>query len=85
MARDALTRELGAQQRQRDAERARLMLVEQRRQAGVADALAYLDAQRQTFAAEQAVVQTRLTQATNTVDLYVTLGGGLMAHSRSGS
>lgn len=51
----------------------------------VTDALAYLDAQRQTFAAEQAAVQTRLTQATNTVDLYVTLGGGLMARSRSGS
>ena len=85
VARDALARELGAQQRQRDAERARLALVEQRRQAGVADTLAYLDAQRQSFAAEQAVVQTRLAQATNTVDLYVTLGGGLLADARSGS
>lgn len=81
VARDELERELAAQQRLREAERGRLALTEQRRGAGVIDTLALLDAQRQTFAAEQAVVQSRLLRSTNAVDLYVALGGGLSAES----
>lgn len=76
VAREALERELAAQRAQRDAERARLALVEQQRGAGVANELTYLDAQRQSFAAEQSLVQAALARATNIVDLYVALGGG---------
>lgn len=83
VARDALENELTAQRRQRDAELARLALVQQLRDAGVANELTYLDAQRQSFAAEQAVVQTRLARSTNIVDLYVALGGGLAAEGRA--
>ena len=79
VAREALERELAAQRAQRDAERTRLTLVEQLRTAGVASELTYLDAQRQSFAAEQSLVQAALARATNIVDLYVALGGGLAA------
>ena len=37
-----------------------------------------LDAQRELFAAEQALVQARLLRLTNAIDLYRSLGGGLI-------
>ena len=40
-----------------------------------------LDQAKAQFAAEQAVVQSRLLRSTNAVDLYVALGGGLSAES----
>jgi multidrug efflux system outer membrane protein len=39
--------------------------------------LTTLDAQRTAYAAEQSLVTTRLTRASNLVTLYRTLGGGL--------
>jgi len=35
-----------------------------------------LDAERELFNAEQALVQSQLLRLTNTVDLYRSLGGG---------
>jgi multidrug efflux system outer membrane protein len=36
-----------------------------------------LDAQRELFSAQQALIQARQLRLTNTVDLYRSLGGGL--------
>jgi multidrug efflux system outer membrane protein len=77
VARDALADELAAQERLVEAERARTGLTEQLYRAGASAFPDFLDAQRQFLAAEQALLQTRLTQATAAVDLYIALGGGL--------
>jgi len=68
--------QLKAQQAQSTAEAARFKLSDLRYQNGVASQLDFLDAQRALFAAQQAVVQTRLLQLQNQVTLYKTLGGG---------
>ena len=65
-----------AQQRQADAESARLQLADLRYRNGVASYLDLLDAQRSLFATQQAVVQVRLAQLQNQVTLYKALGGG---------
>lgn len=68
--------QLQAQQAQSTAEAARFKLSDLRYQNGIASQLDLLDAQRALFAAQQAVVQTRLLQLQNQVTLYKTLGGG---------
>jgi len=68
--------QLKAQQAQSTAEAARFKLSDLRYQNGIANQLELLDAQRALFAAQQAVVQTRLLQLQNQVTLYKTLGGG---------
>ncbi len=68
--------QLKAQQAQSTAEAARFKLSDLRYQNGIANQLELLDAQRALFAAQQAVVQTRLQQLQNQVTLYKTLGGG---------
>jgi len=68
--------QLQAQQAQSAAEAARFKLSDLRYQNGIASQLDLLDAQRALFAAQQAVVQTRLLQLQNQVTLYKTLGGG---------
>jgi len=65
-----------AQQAQTTAEAERLRLSGLRYQNGVASYLDLLDAQRSLFALEQAVVQVRLAQLQNQVQLYKALGGG---------
>ncbi len=52
-------------------------LSEARYRAGVDSFLTALDSQRSAYAAEQQLVTTRLTRASNLVTLYRTLGGGL--------
>ena len=68
--------QLKAQQAQTTAEAARFKLSDLRYQNGISSQLDLLDAQRALFAAQQAVVQTRLQQLQNQVTLYKTLGGG---------
>ncbi|RZJ19774.1 MAG: multidrug transporter, partial [Haliea sp.] len=68
--------QLRAQQAQAEAEAVRFKLSDLRYQNGIASQLDLLDAQRSLFAAQQAVVQTRLLQLQNQVTLYKTLGGG---------
>jgi len=52
-------------------------LADARYRAGVDSFLTSLDAQRTAYAAQQDLVTTRATRATNLVTLYRTLGGGL--------
>lgn len=74
--RATLGEQLRAQQAQANAEGVRFKLSDLRYQNGIANQLDLLDAQRSLFAAQQAVVQTRLLQLQNQVTLYKTLGGG---------
>lgn len=74
--RATLGAQLQAQQAQSAAEAARFKLSDLRYQNGIANQLELLDAQRALFAAQQALVQTRLLQLQNQVTLYKTLGGG---------
>jgi outer membrane protein, multidrug efflux system len=75
--RATLDQQLQAQEAQAKAEAQRLELVELRYNNGVSSSLERLDAQRSSFAAQQAVLQVRLAKALNSVQLYKVLGGGL--------
>lgn len=72
-----LAERLASQAQEVAAQRDRAELATLRYRNGVANYLEVLDAQRELFAAEQRLVLTRREQLTNTVDLYVALGGGL--------
>lgn len=74
--RATLGEQLRASQAQAQAEATRFKLSDLRYQNGIASQLDLLDAQRALFAAQQAVVQTRLAQLQSQVTLYKTLGGG---------
>ncbi|MEO6972237.1 MAG: efflux transporter outer membrane subunit [Rhodoferax sp.] len=74
--RATLGEQLRAQQAQAQAEAVSFKLADLRYRNGVTSYLDNLDAQRSLFAAQQAVVQTRLLQLQNQVTLYKTLGGG---------
>lgn len=73
---DTLSEQLRAQQAQLSAEQERLRLSQLRYENGISSYLDLLDAQRALFALEQAVVQSRLIQRQNQVQLYKALGGG---------
>ena len=74
--RATLAEQLQAQQAQANAEAVRFKLSNLRYQNGISSYLDLLDAQRSLFAAQQAVVQTRLAQLQSEVTLYRALGGG---------
>jgi multidrug efflux system outer membrane protein len=76
-ARATLSDEITAQEAVRAAQTARLELAQARYKNGIANYLEVLDAERELFAAEQQLLQTKLLKITNTVDLYRSLGGGL--------
>ncbi len=59
------------------AEGERLRLVDLRYKNGASNSLELLDAQRAAFAAQQSLVQVRLAQLLNSVQLYKALGGGV--------
>jgi multidrug efflux system outer membrane protein len=75
-ARGTLAEEIDAQKAVRDAQFERLSLAQARYQNGISSYLDVLDAERELFNAEQALVQSQLLRLTNTVDLYRSLGGG---------
>ncbi|WP_035627484.1 efflux transporter outer membrane subunit [Herminiimonas sp. CN] len=77
VARSLLDEQIAAQAAVRDAEAERLKLSEARFRNGIASSLDVFDAQRQSFAAEQTLVQAQLLRLTNAIDLYRALGGGL--------
>jgi multidrug efflux system outer membrane protein len=77
VARGLLDEQVVAQQAVVTAQTVRLKLAQQRFDNGIASALDVVDAQRELFIAQQALVQTRLLRLTNAVDLYRSLGGGL--------
>jgi NodT family efflux transporter outer membrane factor (OMF) lipoprotein len=68
--------QLQAQRNVVEAESVRFRLSELRYTNGVASYLDLLDAQRSLFTARQALIQTRLAQLQNQVQLYRALGGG---------
>jgi multidrug efflux system outer membrane protein len=74
--RATLTEQLRAQRAQAAAEAQRYRLSDLRYRNGIASFLDALDAQRSQFTVQQAVVQTRLAQLQNQVQLYRVLGGG---------
>ncbi|MCE3262915.1 MAG: multidrug transporter [Pseudoduganella sp.] len=76
-ARAYLGEQVAAQRAVQDAQAERLRLLQLRFENGVASSLDVLDAQRELFSAEQALVQARLLRTTSAIDLYRALGGGL--------
>ncbi len=76
-ARTYLGEQVAAQRAVQDAQAERLRLLQLRFESGVASSLDVLDAQRELFTAEQALVQARLLRTTSAIDLYRALGGGL--------
>ena len=75
-SRSTLADQLKSQRAVAAAESVRFRLSDLRYTNGVASYLDLLDAQRSLFAAQQALVQTRLAQLQNQVNLYKALGGG---------
>ena len=75
--RAAIDEQVDAQRAVLEAQSERLKLADQRYRAGIASSLDVLDAEREVFSAEQALVQARLLRLTNAIDLYRALGGGL--------
>jgi multidrug efflux system outer membrane protein len=71
-----LVEQLRAQQAAEKAQSERLRLAEARYKAGISSHLEVLDAQRESFAAQQATVQTRRARLTAAAQLYKALGGG---------
>jgi outer membrane protein, multidrug efflux system len=69
--------QIRAQSTRAEAARVAARLSDARFRAGIDSFLTTLDAQRTAYAAEQQLVTTRLTQASNLVELYRSLGGGL--------
>lgn len=71
-----LAEQVAAQERNTEAQRRIARLAQTRYREGVANYLEVLDAERNLFSAEQALLQLRRAQADNLVALYVALGGG---------
>jgi multidrug efflux system outer membrane protein len=76
--RQYLEEQASAQQRGVIAQRRLAELARTRYREGVVRYIEVLDAERTLFAAEQAMLQVHRAQAENLVDLYVTLGGGVI-------
>jgi NodT family efflux transporter outer membrane factor (OMF) lipoprotein len=74
-------RQIEAQLRAVSTAERRLALSSLRYQAGFDGRLELLDAQRQLYAARQALLELRREDIVNTVALYKALGGGLQARS----
>ena len=78
VARSLLDEQIDAQQAAQVAQADLLRLVDQRYRTGIASYIEVLSAERDLFLAEQALVQARLLRLTNAIDLYRSLGGGLI-------
>ena len=71
-----LARQVAVQQSIVATQNERVRLAQLRYQNGASSFLEVLDAERDQFAAEQALVQTRRALLASTVSLYTALGGG---------
>lgn len=74
-----LSEQVQAQQRQTAAQRQLAELARRRYNEGVVAYIEVLDAERNLFAAEQALLQVRRAEVSNLVSLYIALGGGQIA------
>lgn len=72
-----LAEQVEAQERATGAQRSLADLARRRYEAGVVSYLEVLDAERNLFAAEQALLQVRRAEEANLIALYVALGGGI--------
>ncbi|MCX7179255.1 MAG: efflux transporter outer membrane subunit [Proteobacteria bacterium] len=75
-ANDQLKEQLRAQERSARVQAERLRLTDARHKGGVASYLEVLDAQRDSFAAQQAEIQTRRILLSSAAQLFKALGGG---------
>src|SRR5690606_35648253 len=73
-----LAEQVDSQQRSTDAQRRIAELATIRYNEGAVGYLEVLDAERNLFAAEQALLRLRRAEAANLVQLYVALGGGVL-------
>lgn len=73
-----LAEQVAAQQRGAVAQRQIAGLAQTRYREGVVGYLEVLDAERNLFAAEQALLQLRRAEVDTLVALYVALGGGVL-------
>lgn len=73
-----LAQQVAAQERGTVAQRRLAELARMRYLEGVVSYLEVLDAERNLFAAEQALLQLRRAEAANLVSLYIALGGGVI-------
>ena len=80
-ARQTYTEQLQAQRDFVTANQDYYRLAERRYRIGVDSNLTFLDAQRQLFSAQQALITDRLAQLTSAVNLYKALGGGWNAQT----
>jgi multidrug efflux system outer membrane protein len=74
--RQKLAEQLIAQESLDQAQRQRLILAEARYNQGVASYLEVLDAQRDSFSAQQEIIRIRRSQLSTAAQLYKALGGG---------
>ncbi len=79
VARRTLRQQYAAQQRSDHATAERYRLVKMRFDQGVSSSLELLDAERSSYASQQALLQTQQTLLENRADLYKVLGGGLVS------
>jgi multidrug efflux system outer membrane protein len=85
VARAAVEEQLEAERARVAAEERRYQLSDVRYRKGVDSYLTVLTAQRDLFAAQQQLIQTRLARLSNLVDLYRALGGGWRERSATAS
>ncbi|HWK50195.1 MAG TPA: TolC family protein, partial [Steroidobacter sp.] len=71
-----LAEQVHSQERGTRAQRQLAELAHLRYNEGVASYLEVLDAERNLFSAEQALLQVRRAEVSNLVSLYIALGGG---------
>jgi len=71
-----LAEQVGAQERAARAQRQLAELARRRYNEGVVGYIEVLDAERNLFSAEQALLQVRRAEVSNLVTLYIALGGG---------
>ncbi|HEY0685414.1 MAG TPA: efflux transporter outer membrane subunit [Steroidobacter sp.] len=71
-----LSEQVHAQERATAAQRTLAELAHRRYNEGVVSYIEVLDAERNLFAAEQALLQIRRSEVSNLVSLYIALGGG---------
>jgi multidrug efflux system outer membrane protein len=80
-----IEQQLQAQTARVAAEQERFRLSDRRYRAGIDPYLTVLTAQRDLFAAQQQLIQTRLAKLSNLVGLYKALGGGWKERTETAS
>lgn len=81
VARDSLKRQYQAKLRGEHAQTDRYKLTQLRYKHGISSSLELLDAERDSYSAQQAVLQVQQTLLENRADIYKALGGGLNART----